>query len=121
MAGRPVAEYVEGATLDDVVLSWLGSHDFADDGWEFEALVWPRRGTELASPAKVAGITGAPDQTTIAWAVDEEVGQLTAGLYNLQVNATKDGKTVTMLAHIWVRKGAPTFGIEDLFLDGGTP
>lgn len=109
--GKPV-EYVEGANLGDIVITWIDTNgdlrDFSS-GWTITAIVYPWNGL-TRSFAKLTGVTGggAEPNVTIVWSVSGEVKTLTAGVYKIEVVATDGaGKVAKMEGLIQIRRGAP--------------
>jgi hypothetical protein len=90
-------EYIQGADLPDLAITWL---DYKGDiidfsgGYTFEVKVGNLSTTALVT--KILGITGAAiiPNVVIAWDVVGELNTLPAGVYTTQVKATRvaDGK-----------------------------
>jgi hypothetical protein len=87
-----IPEYVQGADLPDLALTWLDDEgdviDFAT-GYTFQLKLGVPG--SAASVTKTSGMTGASTapNLTVAWADSAELNTLDPGVYTLQVKATR--------------------------------
>ena len=87
-----MTSYIQGSDLPDLAVSWLDAAgaviDFAT-GHTFEVRVGAAG--SAAAFVKSTGITGAATapNLTVQWATSGELNSLTAGVYELQIIATR--------------------------------
>lgn len=94
-------EYIQGAELDDLTVSWSDSngdlYDFSS-GWTFSLKVGNKG--SAASFTKTTGMTGAAasPNLTVVWATTGELNLLEGGTYVLQIEAirTSDSRSLFM-------------------------
>ena len=94
-------EYIQGAELDKMTVTWLDPdgdpYDFSS-GFTFSLKVGDRGSTAVFT--KTTGITGAATapNLTVVWAIADELNDLTPGNHLLQIEAirTSDSRSLFM-------------------------
>lgn len=95
-------EYIQGAELDDMPISWLDAdgdpYNFAS-GWTFSVKVGAKGAA--ATFTKTSGITGASTapNITVTWATTGELNTLAPGDHTLQVEAIRTSDSRSLMMH----------------------
>lgn len=84
------ATYVKGSDLADLVVTWLDSDGVAinmSSGYTFSVKVGNPGSS--ANFTKSSGLTGTTTGLTVQWATSGELNGLDAGIYTIQITATR--------------------------------
>ena len=94
------AEYIVGADLADLTITWQDTDGTALDlstGYTFSLKVGQKGSAALFT--KTTGITGTSTGVTVAWATTGELNTLAAGTHTGQITATRTSDSEQRIQH----------------------